>query len=494
MNTSIVRLIKCELRRVKNVNKGAIEFMNYAPVMSKAELNGNDIVGIYGQNGSGKTAMIEGLDIIRLILSGQEVPFDEYGGLLCDRSELFAQFFVQKEKKKYLVSYEASLKVVVSEVGSRIVINKETITYQLRGATWNHKRSICISNPFYESNSILDANTAVSFESDHYSEYSNIEFVKSLQNIAIYSSQRNCSIIFNKLVINSLIQIPGKTNEEKNLSDVVIAIGFFAQNNMIVVKVNQLGDINRNQMIPLNVYEVYDNALLQGCLPLLMNGNGSLPTTIYPLFERIIEAINIALKAIIPNLQIVIKKGSVEVNEKGVEIVHVDVFSERNGNRFSTRYESEGIKRIISLLNCLIAMYNDTHICLIVDELDSGIFEYLLGELLGVLYEEAKGQLIFTSHNLRAFEKLGVKNLICSTTNPDDRYIRLRGVQQNNNKRDFYIRALVLGGQKESLYDQEELDSIGYAFRKAGKASKPVTLHFSDSLLEKLSEEAAEET
>ena len=293
--------------------------------------------------------------------------------------------------------------------------------------------------------------------------------------------------------MNSLRHGSTVTSEEIDLSDIIISIGFFAQNHMIVIKVNQLGDINANQVIPLNIHEEYDNALLQGCLPLLMSGNGFLPTQIYPLFERIIGAINIALKAIIPNLQIVIKKGTVEVNEKGLEIVHVDVFSERNGKKFSTRYESEGIKRIISLLNCLIAMYNDPQICLIVDELDSGIFEYLLGELLGVLYEESKGQLIFTSHNLRAFEKLGKKNLVCSTTNPNERFIRLQGVQQNNNKRDFYIRALVLGGQKESLYDQEELDSIGYAFRKAGKVNKPVTLHISNSLTEKLSDQPIEE-
>lgn len=494
MNTSTVRLLKCELHNVKNVTKGSIEFMNYAPVLKNAALSGNDVVGIYGQNGSGKTAMIEGLDMIRHILSGEEIPYHEYGGILCEGSELSAQFFVQcDEKKKYLVNYEAALDVTVSDSPPRIIIKREKLTYKRRGATWNHERILSVSNPFYESNSILNTGTAVHLESEHIDEYSSIEFVKSLQNIAIYSAQRNCSIFFNRLVMNSLRHGSTVTSEEIDLSDIIISIGFFAQNHMIVIKVNQLGDINANQVIPLNIHEEYDNALLQGCLPLLMSGNGFLPTQIYPLFERIIEAINIALKAIIPNLQIVIKKGTVEVNEKGLEIVHVDVFSERNGKKFSTRYESEGIKRIISLLNCLIAMYNDPQICLIVDELDSGIFEYLLGELLGVLYEESKGQLIFTSHNLRAFEKLGKKNLVCSTTNPNERFIRLQGVQQNNNKRDFYIRALVLGGQKESLYDQEELDSIGYAFRKAGKVNKPVTLHISNSLTEKLSDQPIEE-
>ena len=37
MKANIVRLIKLELHRVKNVNNGVIEFMNYAPVLSKVQ-------------------------------------------------------------------------------------------------------------------------------------------------------------------------------------------------------------------------------------------------------------------------------------------------------------------------------------------------------------------------------------------------------------------------------------------------------------------------
>ena len=88
------------------------------------------------------------------------------------------------------------------------------------------------------------------------------------------------------------------------------------------------------------------------------------------------------------------------------KVNQVEVYSNREGKRFLTKYESGGIKRIISLLNYLISLYNNPSVCLVVDELDAGIFEYLLGELIGVLAEEAKGQLIFTSHNLRVMEKL----------------------------------------------------------------------------------------
>ncbi len=142
---------------------------------------------------------------------------------------------------------------------------------------------------------------------------------------------------------------------------------------------------------------------------------------------------------------------------------------------------------MVSLLNYLISLYNNPSICLAVDELDAGVFEYLLGELVGVLAEEAKGQLIFTSHNLRIMEKLDKKNIICSTINPKNRYISLKGIEKTNNRRDFYIRAVVLGGQKERLYDDTELQDIGYAFQKAGNPEgNDVEIDFSAEFLELL--------
>ncbi len=42
-------------------------------------------------------------------------------------------------------------------------------------------------------------------------------------------------------------------------------------------------------------------------------------------------------------------------------------------------------------------MFNHPSICLIVDELDAGVFEYLLGELLKIIEQNGKGQLVFTS-------------------------------------------------------------------------------------------------
>ncbi|HBE87038.1 MAG TPA: hypothetical protein DDW53_19320 [Lachnoclostridium sp.] len=117
-----------------------------------------------------------------------------------------------------------------------------------------------------------------------------------------------------------------------------------------------------------------------------------------------------------------------------------------------------------------MCVYNNASMCLIIDELDAGVYEYLLGELLSVFEKGAKGQLIFTSHNLRALEMINKSSIVFSTTNPSNRYIRLQNIKSNHNLRDMYLRSIVLGGQKEAIYEETDSVEIGRAFRRAGKA------------------------
>lgn len=481
----MVRIIKNELKNFKNIQYGEIKYMNYRNVERDAKIEKHDIVGIYGQNGSGKTAMIEALDILKSILCGNEIIYSNYEGLLSTEgiTKIVTIFYIEHLGNKYKVKYELQLGKNMSN--RKIELCSERLTYWTRGVAWKAKRSLLFENPFYDTDSILKNNT-VSIETYPRNYYKNISFVNSLQNLAIYCAQNNVSIFFNNLIGKTLSNTMENNEEEFALSEIIRGLLDFGRLYFQVVKVNQLGAINNNLLIPVNLHRESNNVIMQGCLPMFMNGHCEVSEAVYKQLNYAIASINIALKAIIPNLSIKLEQINEEINLEGVKLIQVDVYSIRDGKKFLTKYESEGIKRIISLLNYLISLYNNPEICLVVDELDSGIFEYLLGELLGVLSEEAKGQLIFTSHNLRVLEKLDSKNIVCSTANSNNRYIVLNGVEKNHNHRDFYIRAIVLGGQKEELYDETELQSIGYAFRKAGTSNDSVELQFSSEFSELL--------
>lgn len=482
---SLVRIVETELENFKNVNYGNIKFVNYSNAEYRAELKESDINGIYGQNGSGKTAIIEAFDILQHIMSGNTISYDEYEGMFNDDKlmKIYTVFYIECGEKKYKARYELILKQNIEE--KKIQISSENLIYWQRGGSWKKERNALFCNPYYDMQSILE-NVSTHIISEDESAISKIRFFKSVQNLAVFCAQKNVSLFFND-AINKSLQVENLNGEEIAFSDVVKALFDFARMRFQIVKVNQLGVNYSNTFIPVNVHTEYENEVMQGCIPLFINGRGDFPEEIFNKLENIVVAINIALKAIIPNLSIELVKTNEEKNKEGINIVQVEVYSNREGKRFLTKYESEGIKRIISLLNYLISLYNHPSVCLVVDELDAGIFEYLLGELIGVLAEEAKGQLIFTSHNLRIMEKLDKKNIICSTINPENRYISLKGIEKTHNHRDFYIRTLVLGGQKEKLYDDTELQDMGYAFRKAGSTEESdVKIPFSAEFIELL--------
>lgn len=481
----LVRIIGSELKNFKNVEYGDIKYVNYSNAEYRAELKGSDINGIYGQNGSGKTAIIEALDILQHIMSGNMIEYDEYAGMFSNhkKMELSTVFYIECGEKKYKAKYELLLEKYAEE--KKIKIYYENIIYWQRGVSWKKERNVSFCNPYYDTQFIIE-NKPVYVTSEDESAVHKIRFLNSIQNLAVFCAQKNVSLFFNDIIYKSLI-VENQNEEETAFSDVVKALFEFARIKFQVVKVNQLGANYSNTFLPINVHTESENEVLQGCIPLFINGRGEFQESLFHKLENIVNAINVALKAIISNLSIELVKINEEKNKDGIDVVQVEVYSNRDGERFLTKYESEGIKRIISLLNYLISLYNNPSVCLVVDELDAGIFEYLLGELIGVLAEEAKGQLIFTSHNLRIMEKLDKKNIICSTTNPENRYISLKGIEKTHNRRDFYIRTLVLGGQKEKLYDDTDLQDMGYAFRKAGNPTESgVQINFSNEFMELL--------
>ena len=481
----LVRIVELELENFKNVNYGIIQFVNYFNVEYRAELKKSDINGIYGQNGSGKTAVIEAFDILQQMMSGTSIGYDVYAGMLHeDRLTKFSTvFYIECGEKKYKLKYEVCLKRCEKE--KIIQIYSENLTYWQHGKMWRKERNISFCNPYYDMQSLLENNSVHVMSKDE-SAVSKIRFFQSIQNLAVFCAQKNSSIFFNDVIHKSL-QTENQNEEETAFSDVINAVFDFAKMQLQVVKVNQLGVNYSNTYIPVNVHTESENEIMKGCIPLFVNGRGSFPEDIFNKLEHIVKAINIALNSVIPNLSMELVKVNEEKNKEGVNLVQVEVYSNRDGKRFLTKYESEGIKRIISLLNYLISLYNNPSVCLVVDELDAGIFEYLLGELMEVLSEEAKGQLIFTSHNLRIMEKLDKKNIICSTVNAENRYIPLKGIEKTHNHRDFYIRTIVLGGQKEKLYDDTDLQDMGYAFKKAGSTENDdIKIAFSAEFMELL--------
>ena len=93
----VVRITKIVLQDFKNVEYGEIDFhcgKYFVPYGTQA-----DILGLYGQNGSGKTALIEALYILKQLLRGSKVQnlFSECINKNAESAKLSFQFEMQYE-------------------------------------------------------------------------------------------------------------------------------------------------------------------------------------------------------------------------------------------------------------------------------------------------------------------------------------------------------------------------------------------------------------
>lgn len=113
MRNGIVRIESIEIRNFKNVGYGYLNFENSRKGYKAS------ILGLYGQNGSGKTALIEAIELLHLCLTGRTIPasFADFVNVDNEFTRIKYEFKVQnlKEQSSYSAFYEVSLRRDIDE-------------------------------------------------------------------------------------------------------------------------------------------------------------------------------------------------------------------------------------------------------------------------------------------------------------------------------------------------------------------------------------------
>ncbi len=450
-----VRLESIKIEGIKNVDHGEIILNELSKIEQGQFLNQEgSVLGIYGQNGSGKTTVLEATKLIKIILSGESLPdnVDQYISNVKKEAKLEYQFYVESNHFKQIITYTMIISKNNKGLSDIVYERMDSKEYSNVDRKWKSKRKLFE----VEKNEIILKKLLTKISMEHYIGF---KVAKEIEvGSSLFFNERNLPYIIEEL----------KDKDEEQLIDALQLLNVYVKTSLIIIENDKMGTTNFSSLLPINAYLSTSDYLKFGQIPLDLQNINELPESIYQDFEIIIKQIDLVIHALIPDLDIEIYEPKERLMKDGSKGFTFEVVSKRNNLPIPLKYESEGIKRIISITSSLIAMYNNPSICLMIDEFDSGIFEYLLGELIEVLNESAKGQFIFTSHNLRALEKLSYKSIILTTKNPLNRYTRFSNVKTNNNIRDFYYTAIMLGGQKEVLYNETKNYKIRKAFKKAG--------------------------
>ncbi len=125
------------------------------------------------------------------------------------------------------------------------------------------------------------------------------------------------------------------------------------------------------------------------------------------------------------------------------------------------RLESAGTKRILDHFDVITgALLGEV---VVMDEIDNGIHDLLMKNIILSIQDEITGQLIFTTHNTLLLEVLPKENIYIIFTNPTgDKMIHcIRDysirIQKNHNARDLYLKGIFGGIPNTDYIDFEEI-------------------------------------
>ena len=545
-----IRIKSIEFNNFRNVEYGKVVFPN---CKNEDIHNGNaSILGLYGQNGSGKSSVIMAISMLKELLSGMPlgVKYESCIKEGCDRCSLtFEILFTSIESESEIVfpvvpytieafySFDITRSINSNQDGTsktKLRVENEVISTKLFGS--NGK----VLSP---KKVLIDASTTESDEKGRpfgnrkkYKEIvgNNKKIENALIQMKGISSENSTSFIFSdktlatlalgdipspkemmamtknyfsklKTVLeagpegwvdafltgdvafydnlseeqvepidNAFVEFESAYNEMNNrferflFLNILNVLSDYGRRLLYVVDTTSTGQINVNEQWYILLWKLEkEGTIFAYRVPLCLDKASSVSVEHYPRVISSLHEVSIVLGALVPGLSLKVNELGKRMSSDGTTtFCDFEVMSEREGKVIPLRYESDGVRRLVSILSLLIAAYNTAAFTIAIDELDAGIFEYLLGEILKVLSEGAKGQIIFTSHNLRPLEVLPPKYLCFTTNNPQKKFIRLQN-RGNSNFRDGYYRNIILGTSEEAIYNPTDPYKIEMAFYEA---------------------------
>lgn len=478
-NLPTIRISAITLNGFKSVKHGTIVFncgKKFIPYGTQS-----DILGVYGQNGSGKTSLIEAISILKHLLSGVAVP-DEYADCIdvqADYAELTFSFEFQypdngeyptnNDLRKVVYSFKMRCEEKEEIDTPHVYIDDESMDDLLPTST---KRVVIFDEVLKMSGTICGVKTPLKPFCDTSKEKPVIgPTTKAKMLVGTLDENKRIRIGVNKSLASTrsqsfvfmaeMLKLFHENSDYSIYYQVIIELYMWAKLYLFVVDSKSTGLIRLNFMLP-----VFAKHRLH-VVPVDKRFNCT--NEAYEDMVKCFASLSMVLTQIVPGLTVeVADHGNTILNDG--EVGHsVELVAKRNGVMIPLRGESDGVRKLLSTLNLLILVYNQQSTTVAYDEFDAGVFEYLLGEILQIIQATGKGQFIFTSHNMRPLEVLRKEYIWFTTTDPYDRYVKLTNLGETNNLRRVYYREIEFHEHYDNLYSDTYRNKIISAFRKAGR-------------------------
>ena len=371
-----IYLVNYTVKGIKSLDEEvSLSFYKKTITSDPKDFQNYNIKGIYGINGSGKSAIVTSVKIFKNLIINKDYLnnplIHSYLRELINknllRMDFSGDFFAKSKSKSFLFHYEISIS---SEKSGKIVIDREALSYKAASSRQEDMK------PLFEVNNgkIAFAN---SIEQD-FCDYI-IDKTKNLLKTATVSSFFIDYILDwkDKKVDVSVFEGLWMTDEHAD---------YFIDG--IMAELDQETDdkaINSIQKAIRDVKELRVNEISVSRRNVLKKNYADYQERV----SRLYDFINIFKRDL-----------------KGIEIDKIedknyyacDLIMDYGEYKINVEFESTGIKKLIKLYEYFNEMASGNIV--FIDELDSNLHDVYLCALLEYLMEHGEGQLCFTTHNI----------------------------------------------------------------------------------------------
>lgn len=430
----------------------SIEIKNFKTIKdSKIEFKRN-LSAIYGPNGTGKTAIIEVLDIMKSYFIN---PF-----MKCEALEKKILKGISIGEKNLIIDIifsidEFDYKILVEfnkYTDDSLYVSREELSFKETNSKRKFKNIVKIVNNenLLSPEIYIENSTKNNFDILEKSILSQIEggakrFINDFANLSSYLS---LIMKYANIKDNEKVSVPEKLSLVMTHFNKIEKIFL----DMVIITLEEQALYNLNLLIPMNIHTNKAHGTLA------VNYRDSIGN-IYTekeaeILEETVKEINSIFSTIIPNSKLSTERKITSLEGEELK-VGVNIYVEREGRKLLLDQESTGVIKLVSLLSIILYYIKDKNAIVAIDEFDIHIFEYLLALFLEKVTLYAKGQLIFTAHNLLPMEKLDKESIIISTKDEKKgvSYVYLKGASVTTNLRQKYLRS-------QTMWTEENIEPL----------------------------------
>lgn len=428
-----IRFTSLEIENFSCVKKGSVS-------MDGGNLISSDILGVYGQNGSGKSALVNAFAFLRLLLCGAGIEeISDYVRAGEDSASFKASFVILAGRRKKIFEYYVKVIQNQKESGGWYVSEEKAVVsdYDSPKNRMTFEYSAFDSPSFVKPASLAGEFIRHIGKNPGLSDDTTPDLFFPLQREL--SRHYKTSYLFHPKML-SLYGAFGSSSEDETLADYMLLMNGYALRYLFVMNDSYLqGPMQKDEKVPVVLpNQIFSSPGRMGYFAINLNGPTFARETESDDFLTFIGQINFFLKALCPDTELFARKLD-NIESSRPDGTFYQVFTKKDGLEIPIKFESLGIKKLISLVNVLVLVYINPCVLIIVDEFDSSLHECVLHNFLKAFKEGGKGQLLFTSNNLYPMELLEKSQCCFTTVNAENRYVKLKYVRPNNNLRSLYL-------------------------------------------------------